>query len=480
MNNAPEYNSALHDAIIIGSGAGGAPLALELCKKGWDVVMLEQGQLLKPASPPAILERYYTAQGFTVSVNGGNTIVLAGSAVGGTTAINSGTCLRPLQECLTDWDKLTNMSFSDGLLDPYFPKVEKQLGVCVPDRSLLSKSALKFDEGMQKLRGEQTFILPRNAPNCSAKGLCCFCCPTKAKQSTDIAYLPEAVQHGLQLMIGTKAIAIKEHKDHVAVRIEKDGKQQELKARVLIISGGALNTPGILKRNRIGNSYRQAGDHLKIHPANKVFAHFPGLKHGVGGIPQGTGYKPTELPRITLEGIHTPQSMTGPIIAVAGNRFNWWMSHHDDMASFGLMVRDRGHGKVMQHANFPTLRYRIHPQDAKDVVDGLKLIAEAFFAAGAERVLLPFVGPNRNEFENADQLKSIDADKIKGTDIILSGFHPQGTAGIGRVVDGNLKVFGSERVYVCDASVLPDSPGVNPQVTIMAFAHRLAEHLQAP
>lgn len=154
------------------------------------------------------------------------------------------------------------------------------------------------------------------------------------------------------------------------------------------------------------------------------------------------------------------------------------MNHHDDMASFGLMVRDRGHGKVMQHANFPTLRYRIHPQDAKDVVDGLKLIAETFFAAGAQRVLLPFVGPNRNEFDHADQLQRIDATKIKGTDIILSGFHPQGTAGIGRVVDGNLKVFGSERIYVCDASVLPDSPGVNPQVTIMAFAHRLAEHLQ--
>ena len=477
MNTAMEHTTHLHDAIIIGSGAGGAPVAWELCKNGWDVVMLEQGQILRPASPPAILEKYYTAQGFTISVNGGNTIVLAGSAVGGTTAINSGTCLRPLKECLAEWDEQTRMGFSDGLLDPFFPKVEKQLGVCVPDRSLLSRSATKFNEGMQKLRGEQTFILPRNAPGCTAKGLCCVCCPTKAKQSTDLSYLPEAVENGLQLLIGTKAIAIKENTDHVHVRTDKNGVQQDLRARNLIISAGALNTPGILKKNRIGTSYGKAGDHLRIHPANKVFAHFPGLKHGPGGIPQGTGYRPKELPRITLEGIHTPQSMTGPIIAAAGHRFNWWMKHHDDMASFGLMVRDRGHGKVRQYGNFPTLRYRIHKDDAKDVVEGLKLIARTFFAAGAERVLLPFVGPNEIEFEHADQLNSIDAAKIKGTDIILSGFHPQGTAGIGRVVDGDLKVFGSQRTYVCDASVLPNSPGVNPQVAIMAFAHRLAEKL---
>jgi len=470
-------SKTLHDVIIIGSGAGASPVALELCKKGMNVVMVEMGQLLRPDAPQRILENYYVGQGFTVSINGGATIVLAGSSVGGTTAINSGTCIRPLKESLKEWDRLTGLDFSNGLLDPYFPEVEAQIEVTVSDRSVLSRSAVKFDEGLQKLRGESSFILPRNAPQCSGKGVCCFCCPTQAKQSTDISYLPEAVNKGLNLMIGTRAINIREENGHVKVEIEKEGERHSIKGKKLIISAGTLFTPGLLKRNRLGNRYRQAGRFLKIHPANKVFAHFPGLRHGEGGVPQGTGYRPPELPRITFEGIHTPKSMTAPIISAAGQRFNFWMEHHDDMASFGLMVKDRGTGSLLNIGALPAMKYMLHPQDAKDIVNGLKLISEIFFAAGAERVLLPFMGPNKNEFENAGQLHSVDPSGMSAKEIMLSGFHPQGTAGMGRVVDGNLKLSGSERIYVCDGSVLPDSPGVNPMITIMALSQRLAAHL---
>jgi choline dehydrogenase-like flavoprotein len=61
-------------------------------------------------------------------------------------------------------------------------------------------------------------------------------------------------------------------------------------------------------------------------------------------------------------------------------------------------------------------------------------------------------------------------------------FHPLGTARADAraargVVDGDLKVHGVDGLYVSDASVIPSSLGVNPQITIMALASRLAEHL---
>ncbi len=61
-------------------------------------------------------------------------------------------------------------------------------------------------------------------------------------------------------------------------------------------------------------------------------------------------------------------------------------------------------------------------------------------------------------------------------------FHPLGTAradaraGLG-VVDGDLAVHGVGGVYVADGSVVPSALGVNPQLTIMALATRLAFHL---
>jgi choline dehydrogenase-like flavoprotein len=61
-------------------------------------------------------------------------------------------------------------------------------------------------------------------------------------------------------------------------------------------------------------------------------------------------------------------------------------------------------------------------------------------------------------------------------------FHPLGTARMAaRPADGVLdqsgQVHGIDRLYVCDGSALPTSLGVNPQLTIMALATRLADHL---
>jgi choline dehydrogenase-like flavoprotein len=140
------------------------------------------------------------------------------------------------------------------------------------------------------------------------------------------------------------------------------------------------------------------------------------------------------------------------------------------------MVRDRGTGSVREVGGKRVLRYALHPDDAKDLGAGLLIAAEALFAAGAERVVLPLCGRDA-EVESVEALKALRPEDFTRRNLLTSGFHPQGTAGIGRVVDADLDVIGEPRVSVCDASVLPDSPGVNPQVTIMALSLRLADRL---
>jgi choline dehydrogenase-like flavoprotein len=152
------------------------------------------------------------------------------------------------------------------------------------------------------------------------------------------------------------------------------------------------------------------------------------------------------------------------------------MEHHDHLANFGFMVRDRGAGRVRTVGGRTVLDYQLHDEDVQDLGKALRIVAEALFAAGAERVLLP-VFSEEAELGSVSELGRWPARRFSRHNLLASGFHPQGTAAIGRVVDGQLQLHDAENVYVCDASVLPESPGVNPQVTLMALSLRLANHL---
>ena len=462
------------DVIVVGSGAGGAPVATELAQHGLRVVILEAGGPVVPLPPPRALESYYGHQGMIAAMNQGLLAVLIGRGAGGTTAINSGTSLAPPAEWLARWDVATGGDFCKEL-PPFVALASERIGVTVPPVSLLGASAHLFEQGLQAQGRTGAYVLPRNAPNCKGSGVCCFGCPTGAKQSTDRSFLPAAVQAGAELRLHTRVIDIREDEGGVRVTVSGPDGESELRARHLVLAAGALATPGLIRRGELGPNWRKAGQHLKIHPATKVFGLFEQPVHGEIGVPQGMGYQPPELERIVLEGIFTPRSTVAPVVAAAGQRARWWLEHADHLASFGLMVRDRGHGSVREVAGWPVLNYRLHAEDALDLARGVLLIAETWIAAGAQAVLLPVAGI-ANEPTSLAELRRIRPQDITPSRLVASGFHPQGTAGIGRVVDRDLRL--TSRISVCDGSVLPDTPGVNPQLTIMALSLRLAQRLK--
>ncbi|MGE0709976.1 MAG: FAD-dependent oxidoreductase [Planctomycetota bacterium] len=469
-----------YDVIVIGSGAGGAPVAWSLARRGLRVAIVEAGELVTPATSGDAIERYYVNQGITGSLaRGGMTLLLAGEALGGTTVINSGTSLPPLGECLHGWDAALGTRFAQGELDPWLEEAARLAGVTPMRRELLDASAALVERGLAALGRPAPFVLPRNAPACEGNGRCCFGCPVGAKLSTDRAFLPGAVEAGAALFAGARATELRERADGVEVFLTGRQGRRRLRARRLVIAAGALGTPALLRQARLGARWRQAGDGLRIHPASKVFAMFPDALHAPGerpGIPQGLGFKAPELPRVTFEGVHTPAAAAAPMVAAAGRRHRAWMDRYEHLATFGMMVRDRRPGSVRRAAGQTLVQYALDPEDARDLGAGLLLVSEAMFAAGAERVLLPVAGMPP-EVESLDELRALRPEDFTPERLLTCGFHPQGTAGMGRVVGADLRLLGSEHVYVCDASVLPDSPGVNPQVTIMALALRCAEHL---
>lgn len=100
-------------------------------------------------------------------------------------------------------------------------------------------------------------------------------------------------------------------------------------------------------------------------------------------------------------------------------------------------------------------------------------VAKIFFAAGAREVILPVLGLG------PVTLDAVDLEHVPGRMLECSSQHPLGTCRMGisadhAVVDPDGQVFGMRGLHVADGSVLPTSLGVNPQLSIMAMATRIA------
>ena len=133
---------------------------------------------------------------------------------------------------------------------------------------------------------------------------------------------------------------------------------------------------------------------------------------------------------------------------------------------FGLMVSDSSRGSVRTLAGRPLIRYDLVQDDLMRFRKGLARMRELFDAAGAREVLLPLP-------------EGVSPESARIRDLKPMAFHPLGTARADArpthgVIDGELAVHGVHGVYVADGSAVPSSLGVNPQLTIMALATRLA------
>src|SRR4051812_6371797 len=150
------------------------------------------------------------------------------------------------------------------------------------------------------------------------------------------------------------------------------------------------------------------------------------------------------------------------------------------IAQFGLMVSDTSRGSVRALPGTGLhISYELNDEDLRTFKRGIELLVECYWAAGAEEVYPPVEGIG--VLRDGD-LETLRNHSLRPHELTLMAFHPMGTARADArpahgVVDCDLKLYGVEGVYVSDASVMPSSLGVNPQITVMALATRLAYQL---
>jgi choline dehydrogenase-like flavoprotein len=386
--------------------------------------------------------------------------------------INSGTCFRTPEAVLELWRTRYGLELDVETMRPHFERVERVLSVAEVTPELAGINAEVARRGAERL-GWSHGYLRRNAKGCVGSGVCVFGCPTSAKQHTGLTYVPQARAAGAQVVpqADAKRILTSGRRATGVEAIVAGSGPVRVDAPIVVVAAGTIHTPGLLARSGLGAGSGQLGHNLSLHPCSAVVALMDDVVDMARGVPQSFYVDEFARQGIMLEGVAGPPAYVAMSLPLSGSRHAEVMAQYRHLATFGVMVSDSSRGHVGSLLGQPVIRYSLNGTDLNRFRVGLARTRELYEAAGAREVFLPLPPGVAPEHARARDLK-------------LMAFHPLGTARADArpqagVVSGDLELHGTRGVYVADGSVVPSALGVNPQLTIMALATRLAATLLA-
>lgn len=480
--------------VIVGSGAGGAVVARELARAGHDVVVLEEGEYFNrrdfQGPVPERLRRLYRDGGLTFTIGTPVVSLPLGRGVGGSTLINSGTCLRTPASVVANWRAATGLELPDEALEDAYADVEATLQVAPVGPEIMGANGEVLDRGRREL-GWRGGPIRRNAQGCHGSGVCAFGCPLDAKLGVHLTYLPQALAAGARVLAGSRADRLLVEGGRVAgVRgwvTDPEGRRRfplELRADAVVLAAGAVHTPDLLLRSRVGNSSGQVGRNFRIHPGLGVLGFFDRDLHAWRGVMQSYEVDERVDDGILLEATYPPPGVgySAGGLGEVGLELKESLARYPRTAACGLIVSDTGAGRVRALPGGPVMFYSLAAADTRRLLEGMALACELYLAAGALEVhtLLPGLPPIRRR----EDLRWITEGRWRAPHLKLSAYHPMGTCRMGAdprtaVVDEFGHAHDVPGLLVADASVLPGSTHVNPQLTIMALATRIGRRLAA-
>ncbi len=482
------------DVVVVGTGAGGGAVGTELAEAGAHVVFVEEGsytptESFNPYTSQSI-PRLYRDAAATVIFGNPPIPYVEGRAVGGSTVINGGMAYRAPERVLDEWaQSMGAPELGPRGMDSVYERVERAVSVAHQHPKSVGEDSRIMQRGAEKMGWSYT-VNQRNQAACVGANNCALGCPTGAKQSTLVSYLPRAFRAGADcltdvrverlLIRGGRAVGIEGRSVDPITR--RPGHKVVVRARAVIVSCGAVQTPLLLQRHRLGRPSGLLGKNFLCHPNAKVLAIYPHDVMGWQGVSQNT-----QIRHFHEDGILMAENFVAPGVIAAylpfhGARAFEIMQRFNQMVLSGVLVEDSSTGSVRRGPlGLPLVRYDIQPLDHRRFLRGVKLLAEMHFNMGAEEVLLPFF--NQPSAKSMDDLKQIDRLQTSPSTLELFTPHLMGTARMGSrpedsVVGLDGQLWDLPGCYVADASLFPTAIGVNPQITIMALATRIAERME--
>ena len=497
----PEQDTTLDcDVVVVGSGAGGGPVAGVLTEAGLDVVVVETGGYYDDAdfdgSELTALTGFYA--GAPTASTDESIGLVAGSCLGGGTVVNYTTSFRTPGPIREEWAAHGVPAFTASEFDESLDAVVERLGVSQEYGEPGTRDRL-LQEAAEKL-GWSSGAQPRNVRGCAQGRECGYCglgCRVGAKMSTTKTWLADAHDRGARLVVRTKVDRVLVE-GGVARGVEGHtvaGHRLTVRSRAVVVACGAIQTPALLRRSGLQNA--NIGRNLKVHPVAAVFGVFDVEVDGWEGVLQARYVDEHANLRDGYGVIYE----TGPLHPHLFLPFSPWRGRRAHLALMealshtspvGVLLRDRdgGHVKVGRDGE-PVVHYALSEFDRANMRDGIERAAQLLEAADARRIYSsharwvayePGRDGTRDRFMADGDACGYDAGRIQ-----MLGFHLQGTARMGgspatAACDPTGQTWDVRDLYVCDGSAFPSAVGVNPHLSIQSVAHlnarQLAERLR--
>lgn len=484
-----------YDVAIIGSGAGGGTVAAELaelCRHGKRVVVFEKGLRIRDdaftGSELDMADVLYEDGGAFLTAEGTMTLAF-GRAYGGSTVVYTGTSLVAPQRVIHDWN-VPGLEWSD--VADRSAKYIEQNNVHLLEEQLINDNNKLFVEGARKA-GFNPEQFPLNLRGCLGSSLCNLGCPNLAKQGTHRVQLPAAERGGVEVVTRADALRIEERAVIVRVSAATPGDKgtpaewapgdYRVRAGMVIVAGGSIGSSALLLRSGFKAQLPILGERFTCHPAHiLVGEHDEPITNDVGHP------KSFFVDRAEQEGYVLETCMYFPFIT-AKNLTGFGEQHSRFMRAFSrlqmilVLACDKavpGNYIAVDRQGRPVVHYHFTKEVVRSLVCATRASARIFFAAGAVRVHAPSADPHIIEGWETERIdRRISEEHFVEGKTTLSAAHLMGGCSMGRdrsdsVTDSWGRVHGVPWLRVADSALFPDSLEINPYLTIMALADRVA------
>ncbi|RKF12733.1 GMC family oxidoreductase [Roseovarius spongiae] len=500
------------DFAIVGAGCGGGVLAAKLAEAGFSVVAFDAGPFWRPLSDFASDEREQEKlYWLDPRISGGDDPLEfgqnnSGRAVGGSSVHFQMVALRFRPDWFAARSRLgyaVDWPVDWRTMWRYYDEVERACAISGPanypwgpKRRYPYRAHEVNAAGQVLARGAEamgvpwaptplaTVSAPRGkSPPCVYRGMCKIGCSTNAKQSVLITYIPRALDAGAEIRDSAMVGRIEtENGRATGVEYHRDGQWRFQRARNVVCAGYSIETPRLLLNSANGahphglaNSSGTVGRYLMAHLNDAVWGvmdeeirwykgppsmaccehwNYTDDKDFDGGYSfMSQGPLPTDFARtlVTNEGVF-------------GHDLRRQMTLYNRMAGLKMV------GETMPQAS-----NRVTLAEERDD-----------FGLPRARVAFSHCDNDRRMQRHARDFMGRMLKAAGGRDLLETGAtaHLMGGCRMGddpetSVTDSDGRTWDIPNLWICDGSLMPTAGGVNPSMTIMANAARIADRIGA-